>query len=426
MKIASRHEIGRLHRAIRSSVAVLTAATMCLSAAVCADAAPQTAVTGLSETYYPWIDNGYPSLARNGLIADPELLDAFAREYANNPHLTNTGEITIADPNVQDFFTWWLPHQLANIAMNEAAPPEGRDLDLTTPEGLGRAQWLVHLCGYYSSSWLRTSMGVFDQPSSTSATPTDAVYTQFYDLVLAQYRDTALFGDDAAVLGFAEQTLRSNAPLTAGLPGPRSDLLERGPAEVGMFGYDARWLFNLLPPSLNAPIAATPFTDNYFSANPDIFLDAHFALPEQPYLREAERKHAQATTDPGVNAQVARIVQGRPGQEPLLAIQQSFGAAGDAIYRNGIGYGTPTVYRGWNQEQYNRVLAWASYAVMYSKANSLNALTAVATNDASLARQEVRTSFLWWIYTTTYIATIFDPRNDATPLSESLPHFVTA
>ncbi|WP_189094337.1 hypothetical protein [Nocardia jinanensis] len=403
---------------------MVTAVTMGLSAVVAAQAAPQDSVSGVGLTFYPWVDNGYPSLGRNGLVADPELLDAFAREYANNPHLTNTGAVTTANPNVQDFFVWWLPHQLANIAMGEAEPPEGHPLDLATAEGLGRAQWLAHMAGYYSSTWLRSNMRVFDRPSLISVTPTDDVYAQFYSQALAQYRDTALSGNDAQAVGFAEQTLRSNAPLTAGLPGPYTDMLERGPAEVGMFGYDAAWLRNLLPPSLNAPSAAKPFTDNYFSANPDVLLDARFALPSQPYLQDAERSYAEATGDPGAAARVAEMVRGRAGQEPLLATQQRFTAAGDAIYRNGVIPGTVTIYRGWDQEQYDRLLAWASYAVMYNKADSLNALTAVATNDAPLARQEIRAALLWWIYSTTYVATIFDPRNDTKPLSESLPRFL--
>lgn len=192
-----------------------------------------------------------------------------------------------------------------------------------------------------------------------------------------------------------------------------------------MFGYDAAWLRNLLPPGPNAPSAAKPFTDNFFRANPGVLLDAHFALPSQPYLQVAERKHAEAMADPGVAGRVSEMVRGRPEQEPLLATQQRFTAAGDAIYRNGVVPGTVSIYRGWDQEQYDRLLAWAAYAVMYSKADSLNALTAVATDNATLARQEIRASLLWWIYTTTYVATIFDPRNDGKQLSASLPRFRT-
>ncbi|GGL12350.1 hypothetical protein [Nocardia jinanensis] len=404
---------------------MLTAVTLSLSGVVAAHAEPHASVTGVDLTYYPWVDNGYPSLGRNGLVADPELLDAFAREYANSAHPSNTGEMTTANPNVQDFLVWWLPHRLANIAMDQAEPPAGHDLDLTTSDGLSRAAWLAHLTGYYSSTWLRSNMAVFDRTTVISVTPTDDVYAQFYSQALGQYRDAALSGDDARAVGFAEQTLRSNAPLTADLPGPFGDLLERGPAEVGMFGYDAAWLRNLLPPNPNAPSAAKPFTDNYFSANPDVLLDAHFALPIQQYLQDAERRHAEATVDPGVAGRVTEMVRGRPGQEPLLATQQRFTAAGDAIYRNGVIPGTVTIYRGWDQEQYDRLLAWASYAVMYNKADSLNALTAVATNDATLARQEIRAALLWWIYSTTYVATIFDPRNDAKQLSDCLPRFRT-
>lgn len=42
---------------------------------------------GVRLSWYPWADNGFPSLPAHGLIANQDLLDAFAREYANNPHL---------------------------------------------------------------------------------------------------------------------------------------------------------------------------------------------------------------------------------------------------------------------------------------------------------------------------------------------------
>ncbi|UPW08581.1 hypothetical protein M1C59_21465 [Gordonia terrae] len=119
------------------------------------------------------------------------------------------------------------------------------------------------------------------------------------------------------------------------------------------------------------------------------------------------------------------MIRGGPGAEPLIATQQRFTAAGTTIYRNGVAPGTVTNYRGWNQEQYVRLLAWAAYAVMYNKTNSLNALVAAATGDGSLARQEITAATLWWGYTVTYVASIFDPHSDARPLDETIPQFIT-
>src|SRR5271156_2251640 len=48
-------------------------------------------VTGIHLSFYPWTDNGFPSPAAHGLIANQGLLDAFAREYGTNPRMTNTG-----------------------------------------------------------------------------------------------------------------------------------------------------------------------------------------------------------------------------------------------------------------------------------------------------------------------------------------------
>jgi hypothetical protein len=46
-----------------------------------------------------------------------------------------------------------------------------------------------------------------------------------------------------------------------------------------------------------------------------------------------------------------------------------------------------------------------------------NPTTAAAIAQAAL---------LWWGYTVTYVASIFDPRSDSQSADNSVPHFVTA
>ncbi|UPW08580.1 hypothetical protein M1C59_21460 [Gordonia terrae] len=170
------------------------------------------------------------------------------------------------------------PTGLTNIAMGTARPPQGSRLDLQTSAGIGRAQWLAHLAGYYSSAWLRSNMRVFDRQVAISVTAGDEVYTQLYDQTVSQYRHAAMTGNNATAIAFAERSLRSSAPVTARGLGPAVDVLKLGPAEVGMFGYDAAWLRHLLPPGPNSPTNAKPFSPSFFSRDPDVLLDARFAL----------------------------------------------------------------------------------------------------------------------------------------------------
>lgn len=105
----------------------------------CADAH----ITGVRLSFHPWTDSGFPSLGDHGLIANYGLLDAFAREYASDPHPTNTGERRGGKPQLQDFFLIWLPNRLFNIVAGLGKPPEPYQLDVSTPEGMGTAQWLM-------------------------------------------------------------------------------------------------------------------------------------------------------------------------------------------------------------------------------------------------------------------------------------------
>lgn len=382
-------------------------------------------IVGVRVSFYPWVDKGYPSLRSNGLIADYGLLDAFAREYANNPHPTNTGGMSRSDADVQNFFVWWMLNRLAGIAAGIDGAPGGYDLNLSTSEGVGRAQWLAHISGYYASVWLRTNMRTFDH-ALPPVVADDGVYSSLYTEILNAARNAALYGTDTDAIGFSEHALRTNVPVPARPLGPLNAALKISPADAGMFGYDAGWLNYLLPPSTNSPTNAKPFTASFFTADTTKLLDAHFALAEQPFLVEAQRAYAAAESMGGeTRTRLDQTIDGAPGEEPLLAYQQRYHLAATALYATGVPGGFGTVYRGWNQPQYDRLLTWASYAVMVNKTNTLNAITAVATRDPVRARQQINGSMLWWVYCLTYIAAIFDPRSDALPLDDSLPKFVT-
>ena len=125
-------------------------------------------ITGVQLSWYPWTDNGFPSLEAHGLIVNQGLLDAFAREYANNPQLTNTGEMRQFGAQMQDFFLVWLQSRLSNIVAGIESAPAPYELHVTTAEGMGTAQWLAHLIGYYASVWLRAMWIEFDGPRIAS------------------------------------------------------------------------------------------------------------------------------------------------------------------------------------------------------------------------------------------------------------------
>jgi hypothetical protein len=377
-------------------------------------------------TFYPWSDTGYPGLSEAGLVGDQGLLDAFAREYANNPHPTDRGGISNSDPQVQSFFVWWLLNRLANIASGTAAAPVGHTLDLSQPDDVGRMQWLAHVSGYFASVWLRTNMRTFDR-ALFPIVADNTVYAALYSNVLNQGREIALHGTDAEAIEFSRDTLRSNAPLTARVPGPIGALAKLTPSDVGMFGYDAAWLRYLLPPSRNAPTTARPYTESFFRFDSTKLLDAHFALPHQPFLSRSQHDYNTANARGGVVAgRLDQVITGASGEESLLTYQQRYDATGTLLYENGVPGGFGTVYRNWDQPQYDRLLTWAAYAVMYNKSNALNAMTAVATGDGALARRQINGSIVWWVYTLTYIAAIFDPRSDTKTMSESLPTFRTS
>lgn len=389
-------------------------------------------ITGVRLSFHPWVDS-FPSLGEHGLMANHGLLDAFAREFANNPRLTNNGEMRRSDPEMQDFFLIWLPNRLFNIAAGVETAPENYRLDMSTAEGMGTAQWLAHLGGYYAAVWLRACWSVFDGKRANFPLR-DRKFHAIYKRQLDKARDVALFGSDNDAIEFSRGMLRKNAPLLA--PGHRITRLlradrllsfaaDRLPGEVGIFGFNAGFMQHILPPGLNAPTNATPFAEPYYTGDTHVLLDAHFALPEPPFMTEARKSWDSVTSaDGAVAARLKDAIDGRSGEPTLLARQQSWDTVAAGLYR--VGIPRATVYRGFDQQQYDRLLAWTSYSVMMNVTNGYNALSAYATRDARLARQQITTSTLWWGFILTYVISCMDDRTDSIPLSESLPRFLTA
>jgi hypothetical protein len=162
----------------------------------------------------------------------------------------------------------------------------------------------------------------------------------------------------------------------------------------------------------------------YYVGDTGELLDAQFVLEEQPFLTQAREKYASVSSGGGdVGARLNDAVIGGPGENHLLARQQNWDTLAAAMYR--VGHPGKSVYRGFDQEQYDRLLAWTSYSAMTNVASGFNALSAYATRDALLARQQVTGSILWWGFILTYVLGAINDRNDTIPLSESLPRFTT-
>ena len=154
-------------------------------------------------------------------------------------------------------------------------------------------------------------------------------------------------------------------------------------------------------------------------------LDAHFALAEPPFVTEGPQVVARLTSADGeVETRLKEAIDGRPGEPTLIARQQSSDTLAALLYRGGIP--GATVYRGFDQQQYDRLLAWTSYSAMMNVANGYNALSAYATREARLARQQITSSTLWWGFALTYVIGCIDNRSDSIPLADSLPKFLTA
>ena len=360
---------------------------------------------------------------QHGLVESPNLLDAIAQEYASGPRRSVHGTIDGGVPDVQSFFLFWLPNRLVNLAYSTGKEPAPDGLDLTTPDGLGRALWLSHVCGYYFAVWLRLNLIRFDRERSASplkAPSLSRAYARFVDPIST----TAIGGSGERVVEYARESLRRRVAFLgrAGSGGRVLSLLLPTAREVGIFGFDSAWLHYILPPGRNAPTRAVPPRTPYFRCDRHQLLDATFAIPEEEYLADARARYAAiARSDTKVKERLVEAVQGRRGEAPLLKHQQRWYRVARFLYSRGIP-GT-TRYRGVEQEQYDRLISWAAYAVMIPQTNALNALTAFATRDAELARRQCRARAIWWALVTTYTFTVLDARHDGRTLDEALPHF---
>jgi hypothetical protein len=372
-------------------------------------------VTGIRLSYYPWSQTGFPSLGRHGLIADQPLLNAFATDYANHPRLTVNGQTASGPANIENFFLFWLPERLNNIAVGRTQPPAGSDLDLGTDAGLGRALWLTHLSGYYTGVWLRHYLG------AASVRPmTDKSLAAAYATAVDAPRTVANRGTGSRVLDYTRHSVR--APVRVPADNDPFKVLLPFNGEVGIFGYDAQWLHLILPPSPNAPTRARPFKQPFFSYDPTQLLSASYAIPEKPYLQAARQRYAAArSAGASAEARLAEMTNGSAGEQPLITEQVHNEATSTALYETGIPGGT--TYRGFVQPAYDQLLGYATYAVMTNQANSLNALAAYATQNVDHARQQIRTTAMWWSDTTSYLASVLDGHNDHSDLAASLPHF---
>jgi hypothetical protein len=413
----------RTHRAARVETALVSALVTLVSLCVVATGASAATssctttrpVTGIELNYYPWVDTGFPSLAQHGLIADSTLLNAFATEYANHARRTVNGWTTQGPADIQNFFLFWLPERLNDIAVGRASPPEGTGLDLGTSAGLGKALWLTHLSGYYTGVWLRHYLG-----AAAVRPMNDKNLAEAYATAVDAPREVANSGSPAQVLAYVRHSVR--APTRVPADGDPLKVFLPFNGEVGIFGFDAQWLHLILPPNPNAPTNARPFKEPFFTYDPTKLLTASYAVPERPYLQVARQRYAAASSAGAeAHARLAEMTNGSTGETPLIIEQLRYHAESTALYETGIPNGT--TYRGFVQPAYDQLLGYATYAVMTPQANSLDALAAYATKDVDHARQQIRTSALWWSDTTSYLASVLDGHNDNPSLAASFPHF---
>lgn len=369
-----------------------------LASAQCASGSP---VTGVELSWYPGAETGFPALAAHDVQSAPELLNALARDFANGPRLAAYGRTTTGEPNMQDFLVLWLPVWLNQLMSGTAAQTYG--LDPARPADMAKILWLSHVAGYYGGVWLRKAFLDLDLPVHAglpfSNTGIDLFYTNFIDKI----RAVAANGDPSAVLAAARSTVRSDlvsapsgidsATLVSQILPPTDNL--------GGFGYDSTWLQDILPPGLDAPTAVAPGVDNLFKHDPGKLLDAHYGLPEMPYLTDAQAAYKQAASSSGeVSTRYKDVVNGKLGELPLGVSQLRFGLYGNVVY--GIGFPLASNYRGFDQDQYDRVLTWASYAVMGNQANAMNAISSYAGKNVPAARSELRSTLVWGSYVGAY------------------------
>lgn len=192
---------------------------------------------------------------------------------------------------------------------------------------------------------------------------------------------------------------------------------------VGSFGYDAAWLEAILPPNPDSPRDARPGVEKFFTVNIDRLLDASYGITKLTVLQQAQTRLRTVAEARGPVADRLRdAVDGRSGEPTLVEEQRKFYDGGHSNYT--LGPPGVTNYRGFPQDQYDRVLTWAAYAVMFNQAASTHALTSWALSDPGSSRSVLRETSGWAAYAAAYIWGHFNPAYDGTKsMEEVLPVF---
>jgi len=383
------------------STAVATAIPENTSAATAPNGCSESGVSAVDLSWYPGAETGFTALAAHGVHSAPDLLDALARDFANGPHLASYGETTTGEPSMQDFLVLWLPVWLNQVVAGTATNTYG--LDPSRPDDMDKILWVAHVAGYYGGAWLRKDFLDYDVAVHAGLPFSNSGIDQFYSNFIDDLRAVADHGSATAVLSAARSTLRSDlvipisgvdsSSLVAQILPPRDNL--------AAFGYDSTWLANILPPHPDAPFNASPKVENLFVRDQGNLLDARYGIPELSYLTGARSDYQRVASATGTTrTRYQQTVNGNLGELPLLLSQTRFSLYGHLVY--GAGIPAASNYRGFNQEQYDRVLTWATYAVMGNQANAMNAISAFAEQDVPGARRELQSTLVWAAYVGAY------------------------
>jgi hypothetical protein len=399
--------------ALALAVLVSVVAALAWASTASAKHHPAPKVKGIELSHYPWVDDGVTTIPSQGkVIADEKLLDAFARDYAEDPRRGPYGFRTNAPPSSQDFFLFWLPNRIYGIVMGEERFPRGVDIDIRSDEGWARTLWLGYLAGYYSGVWERLDWALFypEFPRTRFAPVTDAFVNNAYTSGAGTPTNIANHGSGSAAIDYSRFSLRG-----PGLPG-----LIPFSSEVGVFGFEANYVKYILPPWPAASQNATLPVDDLVEFDDTKLLTVDYGIREEGYLKDARKNHANIKSA-SARARKEQAIVGTPGEEHLFALQTRTGATAAAAYNPGTpGY---TSYRRFDQEHYDRLVNWSVYALMINQANSLNGLAAWSNRDSGLARAQARSTAWWWLFTWMYVAGGGDPVSDGKSLDEALPRF---
>ncbi|HVV08213.1 hypothetical protein [Amycolatopsis sp.] len=411
---------------VKTRLTALVAATVLavsVPAASPVQASDDSPVTGVHLSWYPGAETGYGALAQHGVTSAPELLDALARDFADGPRLTSYGGTTTGAPDMQDFLVLWLPVWLDELMSGTAADTHG--LDPSRPADLSKILWLAHVAGYYGGVWMRKNFLDSDVPLHAGLPFGNAGIDQFYGNFVDRFRAVADSGDPGQVLAATRATLRSDLVIApSGIDSATLVSQILPPTDnLAAFAYDSTWLENLLPPHLDAPVGAVPGVDDLFTRDQRQLLGARYGIPEQAYLTRARAGYDRVLSATGeVKARYDQTVDGKFGEMPLQLAQQRFNLYGVVVY--GIGLPAASNYRGFSQDEYDRVLTWAAYAVMGNQANSMNGLSAYAGQDVPAARNQLRATLVWAAYVGAYGWGHLNPAvTAAQPMSTLLPVF---